>query len=143
MSDEILKDDKEIAEPVLDESEELYEDGSEEILEGQEHEEQEITLAEEPPATFAAKLSSFIEKIKLFGKDFYEANFKSDDEGPSKKRGKIDDSPDGLRSSSQQKMGRAVNAVLDKPTSATKGGPTRQKVKPVTSKSYKPELNRF
>lgn len=131
-------------EPVLDESETVHE-GHPEDPDDTEHEEhhEELISAAAPPPSFSAKLVSFIEKIKLFGRDFYEANFKTGDDGAEKKRAVIDDSPDGLKSSSQHKMGRAVNAILDKPTSATKGGPKREKKKPVTSRSYKPELNRF
>lgn len=89
-----------------------------------------------------AKLSQVLETVKGFVRDFFEANFKAGDTGHQKEK-KIDDSPVGLRSGSGKKMDRAVKAVLNDPVSSTKGGPKREKKKVVTSKTYKPELNRF
>ncbi len=73
---------------------------------------------------------------------FYHHHFGKEEQAEPAKPAP-DRSLDALYKQSQNRLDRACNALTGKAVSSNLGGPKREKKKVVTSKTYKPQLDRF
>lgn len=101
-------------------------------------------MAEKPINSTFDTLKSILISIKTWLRDFYDANFgESAIEEPVTEGTSVKANNQDMHNESRRRMERAVNTVTSQAISSTRGNPKRQKKKIITTKAYKPELDRF